>query len=71
MIKTGNGNFNLGWPVCQEIHTTGDSVKQYLGGMGVEFSLAMSTKNLKITAPPNLEFSTWCTAQLFVFKNHS
>ena len=56
MTKTGNGNYNLRWPVCQEIHSTGDNVKQYPGGVGVEFSLAMSTKNLKITIPPNLEF---------------
>ena len=56
MTKTGNGDDNLGWPVCQETHSTGDNVNQYLGGEGVEFTLAMSAKNLKITGPPNLEF---------------
>jgi len=42
--------------VCQETHGTGDNVNQYPGGMGVEFSLAMSAKTLKVTVLPNLEF---------------
>lgn len=48
MTKTESGNYHLGGLGCQEMDSTRSNVKEGTGGGGMEFNLAMNTRNLKI-----------------------
>lgn len=67
VTKTESGHYNVGGPVCWEMDSIRGYVKRYTGGVGMQFNLAIRTKNLKITTPSNLEFPL-CVQNIFILQ---
>lgn len=74
-MTKAESNYNRGWPVCQEIDSVGDNVKECTRGEGIKLErnhnatqFGMSTRNLKITISSNLE-SPLCAQHRYLYSS--